>query len=570
MGAVRIVLPVLRRAAGREGRGAGARPLVVALLRCSSPHWVLLRPQPLPRRLAWAAEAVESSRAAAAGGRRGGAGLLARSLVLHAQLLLDSGRYEEALAAAEGSLAIADAQASPTQTAYCHLLRSLALVRLDRYDEGVVAARRSVAAYRSATPRRADLALGSTEAALRAHAWALGRSGRTAESVEVYLQCVELLRKVTLWHQFRLERLHTRVLIELTGGLRELGRFGEGVEAGSDARERAASLVPRLYPEARTMYAGLLVDLAWCHGATGDLVRARATAEEAVTRCRALSGSAPAAGAPLLALALDCLAYCLERLDAHAEERAVNEELVHVCERLAVTDPGSHEPGLAAALDSLARSYSRDGEGPESVAATERCVELYRRALGREPFLYEGELARTLSNLSVRRRMTDDATGAVAAGGEALAITRRLAGSGEEELRPLVADRLRILGRARCLAEDDEGAAACFEEAETLLRQLMEVGDPVPHEAGLAAAQSALSEALGAAVDGHLDAGRTDEAVAALRRLKELTGRTALTEVHAACVSAFVRSRDRDAEGTRAAWRRMTGEPWPSFVYRPG
>ncbi|WP_405902234.1 hypothetical protein OG696_04160 [Streptomyces sp. NBC_00656] len=570
MRAVRVLLPVLRPLAGRDGHGRGGMLLAAALLRCSSPHWAPRRPQPLERRLAWGAEAVALSRAAVFRARSGAPGLLARSLALHAQLLLQAGRYADALAAAEESLTAPDAHVPSQRTAFGHLVKTHALARLDRADEALVAARDSVAAYRSAVPRRVDLPLGSTAAALRAQAWVLGRAGRTAESVTVYFECAELLRALSVWRQARLVVLQTRVLAELIGGLRVLGRFGEAAAVGDDFRERVPPFVPWLYPEARLLRAALLIDLAWCLGAGGDLPGARATAEESVACCRALRVSDPAVGDSVLVLALDCLAHHLDRLDAHAEERVVSEELVRIHEQLAVTDPDEHEPGLAAALDSLARCHRRDGEGPESVAVTERGVELYRRAVGRDPLLYEGELARTLCNLSIRRRMTDDATGATAAGDEGLAITRRLAESGGEELRPLVADRLRILGRARYRAADDEGAAACFEEAETVLRELMEAGDPRAHEAGLAAAQSALAKALGAAADGHLDAGRTDEAVAALRRLRELTGRTALTDVHAGCVSAFVRSRDRDAEGTGEAWRRMTGEAWPSFVYRLG
>ncbi|WUW20162.1 hypothetical protein OG521_04900 [Streptomyces sp. NBC_01463] len=570
MRAVRMLLPVLRPVAGRDGRRRGGTLLAAALLRCSSSHGTLRRPPPLERRLAWCEEAVALSRAAVFRAWSGAPGLLARSLALHAQLLLQAGRYEEALAAAEDSLTAPDAHVPSQRTAFGHLMRTYALARLDRADEALVAARDSVAAYRSAVPRRADLSLGSTAAALRAQAWVLGRAGRTAESVTVYVECAELLRTLSVWRQARLVVLRSRVLAELIGGLRVLGRFGDAVAVGDDFRECVPPFVPWLHPEVGLLRAALLIDLAWCVGAGGDLSGGRATAEESVACSRALCVSDPAVGEPVLALALDCLAHHLDRLDAHAEERVVSEELVRTYERLAVTDPDEHGPGLAAALDSLARCHTRDGEGPESVAVTERGVELCRRAVRRDPLRYEGELARMLSNFSVRRRMTDDATGAMAAGEEGLAITRRLAGSGGEEVRPLVADRLRILGRARYRAAHDEGAAACFEEAETVLRELMETGDPTAHGAGLAAAQSALCKALGAAADGHLGAGRTDEAVAALRRLRELTGRTALTDVHAGCVSAFTRSRDRDAEGTGAAWRRMTGEPWPSFVYRLG
>nr|WSW65223.1 hypothetical protein OG461_02890 [Streptomyces sp. NBC_00995] len=544
--------------------------LAAALLRCSSPHWAPRRPQPLERRLAWGAEAVALSRTAAFRARSGAPALLARSLALHARLLLQAGRYEEALAAAEDSLTAPDSHVPSLRTAFGHLMKAHALARLDRADEALVAARHSVTAYRSAVSRRADPPLGSAADALRTQAWVLGRAGRTAESVTVYLECAELLRALSGWRQARLVVLQARVLAELVGGLHALGRFGEAAAVGDAFRERVPPFVAWLNQEVGLMRAALLIDLAWCLGADGDLPGARLTAEESVARCRALRASDPSVGDPVLVLALDCLAHHLGRLDAPAEERVASEELVRVQEKLAAAEPDEYGPGLAAALDSLARCHARDGEGPESVALTERGVELYRRAAGRDPLRYEEELARTLSNLSVRRRVTGDASGATAAGDEGLAITRRLAESGREEVRPLVADRLRILGRALHRAADDEGAAVCFAEAETILRELIGAGGPRAHEAGLAAAQSALAEALGAVADGYLDAGRTDEAVAALRRFKELTGRTALTDVHAGCVSAFARSRDRDAEGTGEAWRRLTGEPWPSFVYRLG
>ncbi|MER7722788.1 hypothetical protein [Streptomyces sp. NPDC096323] len=560
----------MRQAVGRDGRRAGGMLFAAVLLRCSSPRWVFVRPQPLERRIAWGAEAIAVCRAAVACERPGAAELLARALVLQAGLLLDSRRYEEALAAAEESLKVPDAHISSAQEAYGLLMCTLALGHLDRTDEALVTTRDTVDAYRYAKPRRADRSMGSMAWALRADAWVLGRSGRTAESVEVYLHCVDLLRKLSLWQQaFRSHVLYCRVLAELTGGLRALGRFEEAVEAGSDARERVGALVPWLYPEAQAMRAGLLVDLAWCHYATDDLPRARSTAEEAVARCRMVRGSDPAVGDPLLALALDGLAHFLGRLGSHVEERAACEELVGLYEVLAANAPDAHEPGLADALDRLALCQTRDGENAASVAATERCVERYRRAAGREPLLHEPELARTLANLCVRQSGIRAFDGAVASGAEALELTRRLAEADGETYRTLVADRLRILGRARYRVEDDEGAAAGFEEAESLLRELMEEV-PGTYEKGLAAAQSELALALGAAVDSHLDAGRTDDAVTALRRIRALTGRSALTDVHAACVNAFARARDRDAEGTGRIWSRETGEPWPSFVYRLG
>ncbi|MFE1961090.1 hypothetical protein [Streptomyces sp. NPDC059479] len=86
MGTARILLPPLRLLA-RVGVRAGGPLFGAALTRCLTPGWVLLRP-----RSRWDG--------------------MARSLALYAHVLLQTGRYEDALAAADESLTVPGARAS--------------------------------------------------------------------------------------------------------------------------------------------------------------------------------------------------------------------------------------------------------------------------------------------------------------------------------------------------------------------------------------------------------------------------------------------------------------------------
>ncbi|NUJ99569.1 tetratricopeptide repeat protein [Streptomyces lunaelactis] len=569
MGVVWILLPLLRTLA-RVSVRAGGQLLGVALLRCLTPMWVLVRPQAMARRLAWGEEAVAVYRALMVGGRprQGHRNGLARSLALYAHVLQLSGRYEEALAAADESLAVPGARASATQNAYTLHVRAQALAETDRLDEALTVARECVAAYRHAVPRRRDRSLGSHLGALRTYAWVLGRLPRVAESVAVYLECHALLRDMSLWQLIPVQSVQARVLIELTGGLCNLGRYDEAVAAGTDARKWTDSLGPRLYPELQPLRAQLLTDLAWSYGATRDLPRACDTAEEAVALCRALAERDPATGEPCLVLALECLAHHLGELDVLAGERRVLRELADLCARLARTLPDDYEPRLATALDVLAFRHWRQGAHRKAVESTERSADAYRSAAGRNPQAYEPELARVLADLSARQCGRGNADAAVANGREALAITRRLAESEGDTYQPLIAERLQFFAQALRRTGDGPGALACYEEAETVLRALMADADPESHEAELAAILSALAATLRTTAEAHLTAGRADEAVTALRRLLALARRADRSDVHAACLTAFARARAQAPDEVGQAWQRATTDPFPSFVYR--
>ncbi|MEV4230547.1 hypothetical protein AB0J81_26320 [Streptomyces bobili] len=73
------------------------------------------------------------------------------------------------------------------------------------------------------------------------------------------------------------------------------------------------------------------------------------------------------------------------------------------------------------------------------------------------------------------------------------------------------------------------------------------------------------ADALRVTIDADLAVGRFDDAVAALRRLLALDGRTDLPAVHAACLGAFADAHDVAAHEIRGAWQAATTEPFPSI-----
>ncbi|WP_326581888.1 tetratricopeptide repeat protein [Streptomyces sp. NBC_00481] len=576
MGAVRILLP-LPRTLARAGVGVGGPLLGAALLRCLTPGLFLLWQRPPARRLAWSAEAVAVYRAllSRGGPRRRNCDGLARALVHYADALYLTDQYDDALAAADESLAVPGARMSQTQTAYALRVRTLVLAEMGRLDEALETARQCVAAYRDAVPRGRDKSLGSLAGALRIQAWVLGTMGRVEESVALYMECAALLRAMPLLKVLlRTLKVQVRVLIELTGGLRTLGRYEEAIAAGTDAQWWAADVTPWFYPDILQLRAQLLTDLAWCHWRTGDPSRARESAERAVTVCRELVERTPDIGEPRLALALQSRAYlgggravspAAEQSDP--QKLADLQELSDLCARLTVTDPGAFEPMLACALDDMAYCHGQSGAHRQAVEATERSVAVYRRAARRDPQEYEPELARTLANLVIRKRQVDVLDDTVAHAREALAITRRLAETDQDPYQSLTAQRLGILARSLRRTGDDEQALACYDEAETILRDLMET-DPGFDMGSLTAVLTDLADTLRSTAESHLTTGHFDDAVSALRRLLALTRRTDQTAVHAACLTAFAHARGSAPDEIKRAWQAGTTDPFPSFVYR--
>ncbi|MHC3467658.1 hypothetical protein ACYF6T_02985 [Streptomyces sp. 7R007] len=551
MGLLRRVLPPAR-AAARTAPGAGRPLLGAVLLRCLAPGWVLLRPPPVPRRLAWAEEAVAVHRAMADGDG------LARALVLHAQALLLAERYEEACAAVDAAMAVPGARQSPAQRACALQVRAEALLGVGRADEALQAALRAEELYRAHPgPARRDLPLGSLPTALRVRGLALGALGRTEESVAVFEECAALLRAMTPRQAGRGALVGPRVFVELVAGLRALGRHEEALAVGPEAREAVAGPVVWAAPAyVRTLRVRLLTYLADCAGALGRHRQAREAAVEAVEEARRLSRTSPAQGARALALALYRLAATLRELDARHEELRTLEELTDLYARLAAEDPETYRPALADALDDLARCHKQAGRHRAAVAAGERSVAAYRLTTGRE-----AELARTLANVSLRQQQAGYRAQAVASAREAVELTRRLAESDWETYTPLVARRLRVLAQALSDVDDHTAAVAACAEAETLLREQPGTA------AELTATVAVLAGALEGAAVAHLDAGRPAEAVTALRSLLALTRRTAATGVHVTCLRAFADARARHRDAVVPAWQRATGEPYPTFVY---
>ncbi|MEV6057886.1 hypothetical protein [Streptomyces sp. NPDC052107] len=558
------------RAVARLSPRVGRPLLGAALMHCLAPDWVLLRPPSPMRRLAWAEEAVAVYRALveAEEPRPRHRDLLARALIQHASALLLVGRYEQACTAMEASLAVPGARWSSAQRAALLHLRAQAQFDLGRHDEALAPAGECVAAYRRLVPTRRERALGGLPGALRTYALVLGALGRTEESVAAYEECAGLLRAMSLRELGRALVVRARVLSELTAGLRDLGRHEEALTVGREALEAADRILVWSLPgTVRPLRIRLLVDLARCHEATGNLPTARTTADEAVAEARTLTDRNPPAGRRWLTVTLDCLADLLAELEERAEELSTRRELADLYAGLDAEQPEVYNPLLAQQLERLADCQQATGDRRATAEATERSVAAYRRAADHNP-LYEPELARVLANLSLCRQDDGDLDGAVTVAREAVALTRRLAESDWPTYHALTARRLGVLGRGLRHGGDYAAAVACYEESESILRDVMEGAETDRHASALAAAQSGLAVSLAAAARAHLACGHCAEAVAELRCLLALTRRTDQTDVHALCVTTFADARAEHGEVAVEAWRRATGEGFPTFVYR--
>lgn len=555
MGPVRMLLPLLR-ATARLAPGTAGPLLGAALLHCAAPDWVLLNPPPLTRRSAWTAEAVALYRSPAEGTHTGQChrDALGRALALHANTLVLSARYEEASAAAAAALSVPGARPSPALTAFAVHVQAQALVSRGRPEEALAAARELVQGYRRVVPARRDRALGGLPGALRTKALVLGALGRTAESVAAYEECAALLRTMSVRELARVQLVRPRVLAELTGGLRTLGRYEDALAVGTEAGEAAHGVLVFAFPEImRPLRVRLHTDLALCHSATGSPTAARTYAEEAVAEARELADQPQ-----WLAVALNCRAVILAELASDDEQLSTLTELTDLYAHLAADRPEVYEPLLADAWDDLARCRRRTGDYRKAVTDTERAVAALRRA-GH----HEDQLARVLANLSIRQCDAGDAESAVSSAREAVTLTRRFAESDSDAHGPLLARRLRVLARALGRTGDHVAAVACYEETEALL-----TGHPGADADDLAVTLSALAVALGRAVLDRLTAHRPEEAVAGLRSLLALTRRSDATDVHARCVTVFAQARAERPDDIVRAWERVVGEPYPTFAYR--
>jgi tetratricopeptide (TPR) repeat protein len=320
MGLVRILLP-LPRAAARLSPEKGGPLLGAALLHCVMPSWVLLWIPSAARRLAWAEEAV-----AVYGSLPGQTDGLIRAQALRAYALLLNFRAQEACAAADAALALPATRLSPPLTAFVIHQRAGALVEAGRVEEAVEAAREAVELYRAQpAPKRRERLFGTLPGALRTYGLVLAVAGRRQESVAVYEECAALLAALSFRQSVRAGLVRPRVLAELVAGLRALGRYEDALGVGPEAREAARGAISWSVPGIMLpLRVRLLIDLARCHGATGDLAEAHVCAVEAVAEARKPHGAGG------LTSALDCLADVLGELGQTDKESITRRELAEL------------------------------------------------------------------------------------------------------------------------------------------------------------------------------------------------------------------------------------------------
>ncbi|WP_449350429.1 hypothetical protein [Streptomyces shaanxiensis] len=225
-----------------------------------------------------------------------------------------------------GGLAEVAGGVSPAVVAFVGDVRAQALAGVGRGEEAVAVARASVAAYRRLpAPDRRDRALGSLPGALRTYGMLLAEVGRHEESVAVYEECAALLAAMSLRELAHVELVRPQVLAELVGVLRVLGRYGDALGVGPEAREALRGPLAWTVPEiVLPLRVRLLVDLARCHTATGDPAEARACAAAAVTEARKPHGTTE------LTSALSCLADVLAELGQTDKESIIRRELAEL------------------------------------------------------------------------------------------------------------------------------------------------------------------------------------------------------------------------------------------------
>ncbi|MFE3849599.1 hypothetical protein ACFXPN_00470 [Streptomyces griseorubiginosus] len=236
-----------------------------------------------------------------------------------------AGRGAQAGASSGGVVEVAGG-VSVAVVAFVGDVRAQALAGVGRGAEAVEVARASVAAYRRLpAPDRRDRALGSLPGALRTYGMLLAEVGRHEESVAVYEECAALLAAMSLRELAHVELVRPQVLAELVGVLRVLGRYGDALGVGPEAREALRGPLAWTVPEiVLPLRVRLLVDLARCHTATGDPAEARACAAAAVTEARKPHGTTE------LASALSCLADVLAELGQTDKESITRRELAEL------------------------------------------------------------------------------------------------------------------------------------------------------------------------------------------------------------------------------------------------
>lgn len=454
------------------------------------------------------AEAVECYRGlAAAWPRRYGVGF-ADTLRQLRGLLVQQGRYADALPVAEEERT-AYQRAAGTDAVKVDAARDAhwwvveLLGRLGRHDDAVIQAEallaraRYLPPNRTGTPKkvvlgralkdyadrlervgRAEEALAATEEYVRlvpdgepikhgSVMYLLGLRlaavGRFAEAEQRYRQTVDIVRELDQSSWFNREPL-AAALVNLATGLGALGRYREAVTVAGDAVDRYRELVcscrawNAAKEAARRAEADDDVDAyyrrnkAWEHGRRSDEKWLR-SAE--LTLCVALTN-----------LGVDL--HRVRRLD---EALTAVTEAVQIARGHRATDPDTAQPQLATALNNLAILLADLGQPGKAVSAAQESVEIL---VASDRGTHEPALAMARNTLCTKLLAAQRPDEALAASVEALATYRRLAAGWPSRFDGYLADALTDHAQVRSGRGEHAQALTASAEAVARYRPLAE------------------------------------------------------------------------------------------------
>jgi tetratricopeptide (TPR) repeat protein len=443
----------------------------------------------------------------------------ARLLSRLSSRLLDMGRRDDALAAAEHAAGIHRRLAEVNPAAYLpDLAQSLTnfangLLRVGRREEALAAADEAVELYRrlaGADPTyRYGLALSLNNIGLM-----FSEVGRREEALAASNETAELYQRMAEANPAAYLPDLAIALLNLGKDLAEVGRQEEALAAAMEAVERFRRLAGA-DPGAHLRGLAMSLNNVGVLGRqSGRREEALAPASEAVELYRQLAEANPAAYQPELAGALGNLAALFLQVGRREEALAKANEAVELYRRLAEANPAAYQPDLAMSLTSLGAILHDAGHPEEALARARAAAELYRRLAEANPAAYQPDLARSLGNLGAVLLAAGHPEEALAAAHEAAEILRRLAEAYPAAYLPDLARSLNILAPLILQAGRPEEALAAAHEAVDIDRRLAEA-NPSAYQPDLARALTN----LGGSFNG---LGRSEEALAAVIEAGEL------------------------------------------------
>ncbi len=353
---------------------------------------------------------------------------LATALSTYSIRLVETGRYQEALAAAEESagmwrqLARDDPAHQPDLAATLNNL-SVRRAELGRSQEALAAAEESIGMWRRLARdnpvQQPDLASAVNNCSAR-----FGDLGRYQEALAAGQEAAGMWRQLARddpAHQPNLAATLSNLSIRLS----DLGRDQEALapaEESVDIRRQLARDNRAYQPDlasALNILGNRLADL-------GRYQQALAAAQEAVSMWRQLARDNPA-NQYNLAEALGNFGTRLGQLGRDEEALAAAEEDIGLWQQL-TQDNTIYLPSLATVVDNLGVFLGRLSRSLEAVAAAEEAVGMWR-PIARDNHVHQPRLAKALGHLGLFLREVGRGREALVADEEAVELWRSLARS---------------------------------------------------------------------------------------------------------------------------------------------